>query len=264
LTNSAPDALRETAARLHGAQHAGKPVPSPTRDGTLTTLAEAYAVQGELLRRRVARDERVCGLKVGLTSVPARRALDATQPVIGHLTAGMFRPAHRPLDDPELIRPQAEAALAFVLGGALRGPSVTTVDAARAVESVLPALEITDSRIEDGPASPLDLAADNAGCHAVVLGTTPVPPAGTDLRLAGCVVHRDGEIAATAAAGIALGSPLEALVWAANTWERTEFTLTAGSVVLVSGLTDPVPLTPGTTVTASIAGLGTATVTRTG
>lgn len=264
MTNSAPaaDALRETAARLHGAHRAGKPVPSPTRDGTVTTLTEAYAIQGELLRQRVARDERVCGLKVGLTTVASRRALHTTTPVVGHLTADMFRPAHQPLDDPELIRPQAETALAFVLRAPLRGPGVTTVDAVRAVEYVLPALEITDSRIEDGPVSASDLAADNAGCHAVILGTTPVTPTGTDLRLAGCVLHRDGEVAATSAAGIALGSPVEALVWAANTWERTEFTLAAGSVVLISGLTTPVPLTPGTTVTASIAGVGTTAVTR--
>lgn len=264
MTNSAiaADALRETAARLHGAHRTGKPVPSPTREGTVTTLTEAYTVQGELLRRRIARGERVCGLKVGLTTAASRRALDTTEPVVGHLTADMFRPAHAPLTDPALIDPQAETALAFVLRAPLHGPGVTTVDALRAVEYVLPALEITDSRIEEGPASAPDLAADNAGCHAVILGTTPVTPTDTDLRLAGCVVHRDGEVAATSAAGIALGSPLEALVWAANTWERTEFTPTAGTVVLISGLTTPVPLAPGSTVTVSIAGVGRTRVTR--
>ncbi|MFC5215377.1 2-keto-4-pentenoate hydratase [Streptomyces coerulescens] len=265
MPNSAPvaEALRGTATRLHEAHRTGKPVPSPTRDGTVTTLADAYRVQTELLQLRIAQGESVRGLRVALTSVAARRALDAAEPVLGHLTARMFLSGHRPLDAPGLIRPQIGAALAFVLGAPLSGPGVTTADAVRAVECVLPALDIADSRIEDGPASAPDLVADNAGGHTVILGTTPAAPSGTDLRLAGVVLHRDGEVAATGAGGMALGSPLEALVWAANTWQHTEFTLTAGSVVLVCGLTPPVPLDPGSTVTASLAGLGTVTAVRT-
>ncbi|MFI1221106.1 MULTISPECIES: 2-keto-4-pentenoate hydratase [unclassified Streptomyces] len=258
------DALRETAARLHGAHRTGKPVGSPSREGAVTTLADAYRVQAEVLRLHTAPGRRITGLKAGLTSVTARRAVEgATEPVLGRLTDGMFRTGRLLLDSGELIRPRAEPALLFVLGAPLEGPRVSAVDALRAVEFVLPALEITDSRVEDGPATVLDLAADNAGCHAVVLGTEPVRPADTDLRLTGHVLYRDGAIVATGATGMALGSPVAALAWAANARENEgEFPLTAGSSVLVSGFATPTDLLPGSTVTASLAGLGTATVTR--
>lgn len=257
------DALREAAARLHSAHRTGKPVASPSRDGAVSTLADAYRVQAEVVRRRTSDGERIRGLKVGLTSAAARRAVEgATQPVLGRLTSGMFRTGHLPLESDELIRPQAEPALLFVLGTPLDGPRANAVDALRAVEFVLPALEITDSRVEDGPATFLDLAADNAGCHGVVLGTEPVRPADADLRLAGHVLYRDGAVVATGATGMALGSPVAALAWAANAWQDTEFPLTAGSSVLVSGFAAPTDLLPGSTVTTSLAGLGTVTATR--
>ncbi|MEU6487800.1 2-keto-4-pentenoate hydratase [Streptomyces sp. NPDC046887] len=257
------DAPRETAARLHHARRTGKPIPSPSRDGAVATLADAYRVQDEVLRLGTAEGARVRGVKVGLTSVPARRALEgAAEPVLGRLTEEMFHPGHLPLPSGESIRPRVEPAVLLVLGAPLSGPGVTSVDALRAVEFVLPALEVTDSRIEDGPATALDLAADNAGCHRVALGTAPVRPDGVDLRLAGYVLYRDGEVAATGATGMALGSPLEALVWAANARTGEQPPLTAGSSVLVSGFGTAVDLLPGSTVTVSLAGLGAATVTR--
>lgn len=259
------DTTHGTAARLYSAHRTGEPTASPGREGTVTTLADAYRVQAEVVRLHTTGGERIRGLKVGLASSTARRALEgATEPVLGRLTSGMLRTTQLLPAADELIRPRAEPALLFVLGAPLEGPGANAADALRAVEFVLPALEITDSRVEDGPATVLDLAADNAGGHSVVLGTEPVKPAGTDLRLAGYVLHRDGAVVATGATGMALGSPLAALAWAANARGDDGFPLTAGSSVLVSGFATPTELPPGSTVTASLAGLGTATVTRAG
>jgi len=59
-----------------------------------------------------------------------------------------------------------------VLGSALRGPGVTVADAVRAVEFVLPSLEIVDSRIQDWKISLFDTIADNASSGGVVLGSS--------------------------------------------------------------------------------------------
>ncbi|QCW77559.1 2-keto-4-pentenoate hydratase [Streptomyces sp. S6] len=259
------DATRETAARLHSAHRTGKPTASPGREGTVTTLADAYRVQAEVVRLHTAEGERIRGLKVGLTSSTARSALEgATEPVLGRLTSGMFRTTQLLPATDELIRPRAEPALLFVLGAPLAGPGGER--GGRAAGGGVRAARAGDhrSRVEDGPATVLDLAADNAGCRSVVLGTEPVQPADTDLRLAGYVLYRDGAVVATGATGMALGSPLAALAWAANAREDDGFPLTAGSSVLVSGFATPTELLPGSTVTASLSGLGTAMVTRAG
>ncbi len=62
---------------------------------------------------------------------------------------------------------------------------------------MLPALELIDSRIRDWKIGLLDTIADNASSAGVVLGSTPVPLAAADLRLAGCNLHKNGELAGT-------------------------------------------------------------------
>lgn len=256
------DALQDIAADLNSAHRNGKAVPSAVRGGSLSSRSDAYEIQWTQLRQRISDNDPLRGFKAGLVSVPAQRSMDTSEPVLGHLTGSMFLPGHEPLDGGKFIRPRIEPALAFVLGEPLRGPGVTVADAVRAVDCVLPALEITDSRFEDGPASVLDLVADNAGCRGVVLGSTPAALPDVDLRLSGCVLHRNGEVAATGAGGMALGSPVNALVWVANAVRQEDFALAAGQVVLVPCLTPAVALEPGDTVTASMAGVGTVTAVR--
>ena len=114
------------------------------------------------------------------------------------------------------LQPRVEPEIAFVLKRDLRGPGITVAAAVSAVEYVLPALEIIDSRIADWKIGIIDTVADNASSGGVVLGSRPAAIADLDLRLAGCVLMRNGEIAGTGAGGAVLGSPINALVWVAN------------------------------------------------
>jgi 2-keto-4-pentenoate hydratase len=124
---------------------------------------------------------------------------------------------------------------------------------------VLPALEIVDSRIENWNISIVDTIADNASSGGVILGSTPTRLAGVDLRLAGCVLYRNGGVIATGAGGAVLGSPLNALVWLANTVGPLGTALEAGHVVLPGSMTQAFPVVAGDTVSATIAGIGTVT-----
>lgn len=254
-----PEVLSDAAHTLTDAYRTGRTVRSVIDDDKNLTLSHAYEIQREQVRHRVADGDRLRGFKVGLASVPAQREFDVREPVLGRLTGGMFHAGQLSLDAARLHQPRIEPALAFVLGGALRGPGSTVADAARAVEFVLPALEITDSRVEEGARSAPELVADNAGCGGVVLGTTPVALAGTDLRLAGFVLYLNGAVAATGAGGMALGSPLNAVVWAANALGAEGSALEAGQLVLVSSVTPSVPVGAGDTVSATVAGVGAVT-----
>jgi 2-keto-4-pentenoate hydratase len=141
---------------------------------------------------------------------------------------------------------------------------VTVADAIGAVGFVLPALELIDSRIRDWRIKLLDTIADNASSAGVVLGSTPVPLAATDLRLAGCNLHKNGEVAGTGAGGAVLGSPLTALVWLANTLGERGVVLQPGQVILPGSVTAAIPVGAGDTVTATFAGLGSVTARFTG
>ena len=109
--------------------------------------------------------------------------------------AGLRAPARRLLPprahaDPDRPVPPAagRAEVAFVLKKPLKGPGVTVHEAMRAVDFVLPALEIVDRRIRDWKIGLFDTIADNASSGAVVLGSTPTDVSAVDLRLARCDV----------------------------------------------------------------------------
>jgi 2-keto-4-pentenoate hydratase len=188
-----------------------------------------------------------------------QRQLGVDQPDYGHLLDGMFWLENEPIPAARFLQPRVEPEIAFVLAGELRGPGVTVADAIGAVGFVLPALELIDSRIRDWRISLLDTIADNASSAGVILGSSPVPLAGADLRLAGCNLHKNGQLAGTGAGGAVLGSPLTALVWLANTVGERGVVLEPGQVILPGSVTAAIPVGPGDTVTATFAGLGSVT-----
>lgn len=220
-------------------------------------VEDAYAIQRIQLERWTAGGRAVRGHKVGLTSRVMQRQLGVDQPDYGQLLDTMIFGDGETLDPGAFLQPKVEPEIAFVLGRDLAGPGVTVVDAIRAVDFVLPALEIIDSRIADWRIGLADTIADNASSGAVVLGTRPVALADVDLRLAGCVLTVDGQVAATGAGGAVLGNPINALVWLANTVGPLGTTLRAGQVVIPGSLTAAQPVRAGSAVSATFAGLGT-------
>jgi 2-keto-4-pentenoate hydratase len=223
------------------------------------TVRDAYAIQLQQVRTWTDEGRRVRGHKVGLTSAVMQRQFGVDQPDYGHLTDDMFYLESLPIPVDRFISPKVEPETAFVLKKSLAGPGVNVADAISAVDYVLPALEIIDSRIRDWKISLPDTIADNASSGGVVLGSTPTPLAALDLRLVGCVVEQAGQIVGTGAGGAALGSPLNALVWLANTVGPLGVVLEPGSVVLPGSITAAVSVVAGDSVTATFAGLGSVT-----
>jgi 2-keto-4-pentenoate hydratase len=251
--------VSEAASLLLSAYRAGITVPPLTGKWPDMTSVDAYAVQQAQVTHWLANGDSVAGHKVGLTSAAMRRQFGVADPDFGHLLSSMFCAEASPIPVGRFLQPRVQPEIAFVLRKPLTGPGVTTATAAAAIDFVLPALEITDSRITDWRLTLADTIADNASCGAVVLGTKPTLPSAVDLRLAGCVLHRNGALAATGAGGAVLGSPLNAVAWLANALGSRGVTLRAGDVVLAGSMTAALEVWPGATVSASVAGLGSVT-----
>ncbi|WP_020666801.1 2-keto-4-pentenoate hydratase [Amycolatopsis nigrescens] len=252
-------AVRDAAALLRTAYTTGTPIPPLIGTFPSATTTDAYRIQQEQVRAWTEAGDTVKGHKVGLASAAMQRQMGVDQPDYGHLLGAMFHLEHQPIPAGAFLQPRIEPEIAFVLGRPLAGPGVTVADAVRAVEFVLPALEIVDSRITDWQISIVDTIADNASSGGVVLGSRPTPLSAVDLRLAGCTLHANGELAATGAGGAVLGSPLNALVWLANTVGPLGIALEPGHVVLPGSMTKAIPLRPGDTVVSTVAGLGSVT-----
>ncbi len=247
------------AADLLTAYDSKQPLEPLTATHEGMSLEDAYAIQLLQIRERVAGGRTVQGHKVGLTSAAMQRLLGVSEPDYGHLLDDFFHLEHMPIPADAFLQPRVEPEVAFVLKKPLTGPGVTVHEALRAVDFVLPALEIVDSRIRDWKIGLFDTIADNASSGAVVLGSTPTDVGAVDLRLAGATFHRNGQVVGTGAGGAVLGSPITSLVWLANTLGARGITLEAGHVVLPGAVCAMAPVGAGDTFTATFAGLGSVT-----
>ncbi|MEP9416114.1 2-keto-4-pentenoate hydratase [Gordonia sp. VNQ95] len=253
------DDVQVTAAAFLDAYRQMQPI-DPIADRFIDApLSTAYEIALAQVEDWVKNGDTIKGHKVGLASRAIQRQMGVDQPDFGHLTASMFHLENAPIPAGTFIQPRIEPEVAFVLGRPLRGPGVTVAEAAAAVDFVLPSLEIVDSRITDWKIGIFDTIADNASSGGVVLGSRPSRLSDVDLRLSGCNLHVNGELVATGAGGAVLGSPLNSLVWLANTVGPLGVTLEPGHVVLPGSMTKAVPISPGDTIVADFAGIGSVT-----
>jgi 2-keto-4-pentenoate hydratase len=259
LAPGTAEAVDLSARSLLEAYRSRRPIAPLVTTFPDLTIDDAYQIQLAQVDAWLADGRRVLGRKVGLTSPAMQAQMNVSQPDFGHLMDDMFFAEHVAVPAERFLQPRAEPEVAFLLGRDLIGPGVTLAAAAAAVDFVLPALEIIDSRIADWRIGIVDTIADNASSGGVVLGSTARRIGEVDLRLGGCVLHRNGEIAGTGAGGAVLGSPLNSLVWLANLLGERGEGLQAGQVILPGSITASIPFEPGDAITATMAGLGSVT-----
>ncbi|MCU7723903.1 fumarylacetoacetate hydrolase family protein [Actinoplanes sp. KI2] len=243
------------ARRLLEAARSASPC-APVRDLIgADDIAAAYAVQQEVVAVR-RRSARVVGHKVGLTSAAVQRQLGVDRPDFGVLFDDMDVTGVDPVPVGGLLQPRIEAEVAFLLGADLGG-EIALEGVLAAVDAMAPALEIVDSRIAGWDITIADTIADNASSGLFVLGAgrarlDEVRPADIEMELS-----VDGRMVAKGSGAACLGDPLAALAWLAGAALELGDPLRAGQLVLSGALGPMVPVVPGTTVTATLTGLGT-------
>lgn len=249
--------VREAAASLLGTVSERSPLSADWPDLDVET---AYAIQDEALRQRRDRGETLVGLKLGLTSRAKQQRMGIDAPLLAWLTDAMVLPAGAPVPHGSLIHPRAEPELVFVLGRRLAGPGVTAATALAAVDRVYGGIEIIDSRYADYRFTLPDAVADNGSSAYFSVGPVGLPPASLDLSLEAALLEVDGQIVDTATGAAVQGHPAEALALAANALATRGLALEPGWLVLTGGMTDAVPLRPGSRVAAHFSHLGSITL----
>jgi len=218
--------------------------------------ADAYAIQQRFIARRLQAGETIIGKKIGVTSKPVQDMLGVYEPDFGQLTSGMLCTEASGVDLNQMIQPKAEAELAFVLERDLQGPGITATDVIRATAYVSPCFEIVDSRIRDWKIKIQDTVADNASCGVFMLGEARGDPRKLDLQLAGMALQRNGALHSTSVGAAVQGSPINAVVWLANTLGRLGLPFKAGEIILSGSQSPLLPVTDGDELVCTIGGLG--------
>jgi 2-oxo-3-hexenedioate decarboxylase len=218
---------------------------------------DAYAIQGELRRRKVARGARIVGLKAGLTSRAKMKQMGVDTPVFGFLTDGYAVPDGGECRAAELIHPRVEPEVAFVLKRALQGPGCHLGSVLAATDFVMPAIEIIDSRYRDFKFDLKSVVADNCSSSRFVLGGRCRKVEELDLRTLGVVMEKNGQIVALGAAAAVLGHPAAAVAMLANFLGARGEALPEGTLVLSGGITEAIAVEAGDAVSLRVQDLGT-------
>lgn len=245
----------EAADILIEAHRLRQQAPQFSRKWSGMTIDDAYAISSEVARRKVEGGARVIGHKVGLTSKAMQRSSQIDEPDFGYLFDDMLVPDGGKVAHESYCKPRVEIELAFVLGHPLQGPGIGLVDALRATEYVVPAIEIVDARVQD-PRTIFDTVSDNGAAAGVVLGGRPVRPQEFDLRWVGGIMYRNGEIEETGIAAGVLGHPALGLAWLANKIGQHGTAMEPGHIVLTGSFTRVVFAQKGDTLHGDFGPLG--------
>jgi 2-oxopent-4-enoate hydratase len=249
---------QELADRLWGAQTSGAPCEALTSSHPEITLHDAYEIQSINLARRMTHQglfgdrARHVGRKIGITSVAVQTWLGVDEPDYGGLLCDMAVPDGGKADISKLLQPRVEGEIAFVLKKSLFGPGVTAAQVVGAVDFVIPAIEIIDSRIVDWKFKIQDTIADNASGGMFVLGSQPMSLASVDLRTIGMTLRKNGEVVSTGAGAACLGNPVNAVVWLVNKLGEHGISLAPGEVILSGALGPVSPVVSGDRVSVCV------------
>ncbi len=256
MTRPTAEQIRDMSQALLDARRTCTAIPPLTDAFPDMTVEDAYAVQQGLVAGLLAGGDSIIGYKLGLTSKPMQDMLGVDQPDYAPVLGSTVYADGGEVPTDRYIAPRMEAEICVVLDAPLSGPHCTTADAWAATRGLVSALEIVDSRIADWKITLADTISDLASNGAVAFGSRVVPLGDFDPALLGMVFTRNGELIATGAGAAALGGPIDAVAWLANTLHPLGVTLPAGAIIMTGALHAAVPFEAGDVFRADFDRLG--------
>lgn len=251
MVTNATDKALAAAEILAQARRSGQPIDGLPAALAPGTEAEAWAVQREVMR--------LLGLSVGgwkCATPPGRPPSGAAMPVSGFVPS----PAHQSLPAGQQLGIEAEIAVRIGVDLPGRpGQPYSRADILAAITSVMPAIELVQSRYRDLRAvSNFEAMADSIAHFGFVYGADAPGWRALDLAKLPVRLTFGAEVKVEQIGGNPSGDPLAPVVWLANCLPETGTHLRAGEIVTTGSCTGLIFAAPGTPlrIRAQFEGLG--------
>jgi 2-oxo-3-hexenedioate decarboxylase len=252
--------IERLAEHLESAELSASDVVKITDAHPAMDFEDAYAIQYAIRARKIARGERLAGLKMGLTSRAKMKQMGVEVPIFGFLMDYMASPDGGEIRMDRLIHPKVEAEIAFVTSAPLKGPGCHIGDVLAATDFVIPAVEIIDSRYRDFKFDLTSVVADNCSSSRFVTGGRARKATELDLATLGVVMEKNGEIVATAAAAAVLAHPANSVAMLANMLAVRGEHIPAGTFIMTGGVTEAIAVQKGDSIHVRFQELGSVTM----
>jgi 2-keto-4-pentenoate hydratase len=252
----------QAAKRLFDAHERREPFAPLPPHLAPRSVTEAHAIQDAFVALRAQKLGGIAGYKIALTSPQMRKFVGVDEPQAGMMLESTIHQSPARVRAADYLRLIVEFEIAVRLGDDL--PSVdkpfSRARVARAVDAVMPALEIADDRNADYSLlarHPLDLIADNCWNEGAVLGAAVREWQAVDLAAVQGVATINGNKVGEGVGADAMGHPLDAVAWLADHLASIGRGLVRGDVVITGSIITSKTVTAGDLVRFSVAGLGT-------
>lgn len=245
--------IETTARRLHAAEKSRQQIRQISLDHPEITIPDAYAIQREWIRLKLAEGRKIVGHKIGLTSRAMQMSSQINEPDYGTLLDDMVFADGSEIPCDRFIVPMVEVELAFILKDRLQGENVSMLDVLSATDYVIPALELIDARSQridppsKRPRKVMDTISDNAANAGIIMGGRPIKPMELDLRWVSALLYRNGVIEETGVAAGVLNHPANGIAWLAKRFAPYGVALEPGQIILAGSFTRPVAASAGDT-----------------
>lgn len=233
------------ATKLREAKKNHTPVAQLTKEWPELKAEDAYQIQSALLELSVAEGDVLCGYKMGLTSKAKQKDVGVDETIHGFLLESYEVHKGGTIDVSTKIHPRVEPEIAVVLKTRLFGKFVTLREVIAAIDCVVPACEIIDSRYENFSFTLPDVIADNTSATGFMLGRSDYKNRLDEVPFLGVIMKKNGEIVETGAPAAIFGDPLLSVVDLVRTLAVRGKGLEPGMVVLTGGITASMTFTKG-------------------
>jgi 2-keto-4-pentenoate hydratase len=225
------------AAALAQARAEAKILGHAAWEGTIRTVADAYAVQDALAHGHAVRGWKVTALKP-----EQQRGYLSDRPVAGALLAPFVHAAPATLPLAAFITPLLECEVAFLLGADLppRATPYSREEIEAAIDAVVPVIEVADGRFAPEAPDLLKLA-DYMGNGAFIIGAPVKHWRTLDLGQIDVMLTLDGKDTWQGESAHILGNPLLAVIALANAQPLPAGGLKRGQIVTTGTCTTPIP-----------------------
>jgi 2-keto-4-pentenoate hydratase len=250
------DAIDLAARLLRDARLGNYQLDALPEEATPQSLADGYAVQERLLELL---GTELAGWLLGLTNTYMQRTFHVDQPYYARVLAPNLHRSPARFRGNAFLTRGIECEIAFRMARDLppRGHPYTIMDVAGAVAAMLPAVEVVNAHFADWLALDLpSILADNGTDGALVCGVEQADWRAIDRANLPVTLQVNGKVVAAGRGGNALGDPLAALAWLANTLAAQGQGLRAGEIINTGTCTELINAGPGDEVHATFGALG--------
>ena len=239
-----PDAAR-TSPASHGVQ-ASSAKPSAvifSKKSSSLTVKKAYNLQKAFVRNSVAKGVDIVGFKGGLTTPEAARAMGLESPISGVL---LQAPLHGPNAELSLEGTRnlmLELEVAYRMAKPVN-EKVTVAELPQYIEAVAPAIEIPEMNFASNDFNGLDVIANNAMAHKLVIGEWQPAVGLATLDAMPVSLACNGKVLAEGKGSNTMGGQGAALAWLVNHILDQGYKIQKGQVLITGTLIKIVPASP--------------------